>query len=426
MNNGHKTALQLEAEAVRETAPVLREQNSIFLLLLVHRWFLFRCAMVAAVTFAAVALLISPQYESIARLMPPERSELSLLAALNTHGADELGMGLGLSNLLGLRTTGALFVGVLTSDTVENELVQKFDLRKEYRVRRCESARKRLAGLSDIAEDRKDGIITIRVRDRSPDQARQMCQAYVDELNRLVVQLATSSARREREFLEQRLKLAKLDLDQASRDLSRFSSEHSTVDIPQQAKAMVEGAAMLQGQLIAAESELRSLEQMYGPKHVRVRAAQARVDELQQQVNKLEELDNSSPDTPFPSLRKLPLLAVTYTEYYRKAKIDEALYESLTKQYEVARVQEAEEIPTVRILDSPSYPERRVSPPRTVIVIFGALLGIAVGIAWIMARMRWQQADSTSGRKALTLHTWGVLKDDARTFAAFVGRGRSA
>lgn len=426
-NNGHGTALHDEA-LVSSPSLVGGDRAPAGTLLLRQRHFVLRCMAAGMALFTAIAFLIPTRYESVARLMPPERSELSMLAALSTRAADTLGLSMGLSSLLGMRTSGALFVGILSSNAVQDELIRKFDLRKTYGVRNWDSARKRLANYSDISEDRKSGIIIIRVRDHSPEQARLMCQTYVDELNRLVAQLSTSSARREREFLEQRLKLVKGDLNQAERGLSQFASQHTTVDIPQQAKAMVQAAALLQGQLIAAESELKGLEQMYGPEHVRVRAVEARIAELRRQLDKIGGRDVNTGDATelYPSIRKLPLLAVDYTEYYRSAKIQEALFESLTKQYEIAKVEEAKEIPTVRVLDAPTYPERHVSPPRRFIIFCGALLGFATGIAVVLGCVKWQQADSAGSRKALVLETWWALKQDASAVAQVVLSRRSA
>ena len=138
---------------------------------------------------------------------------------------------------------------------------------------------------TDVAEDRKSGIITIGVTDRDPKRAAAMAHAYVDELDRLVAQVSTSSARRERIFLEERLKTVKSELDTTAKNFSNFASKNTAIDIPAQGKAMVEAAANLQGRLIAAQAELSGLQQIYTNNNVRVRAAEARVNELQQKLN---------------------------------------------------------------------------------------------------------------------------------------------
>ncbi len=96
-----------------------------------------------------------------------------------------------------------------------------------------------------ISEDRKSGIITISVTDRDPQRAAAIANAYVDELNSLVAQLSTSAAHREREFLEDRLKVAKVDLDEASNQLAQFSSKNNTLDIQVEGKATSDAAGSL-------------------------------------------------------------------------------------------------------------------------------------------------------------------------------------
>src|ERR1700732_11692 len=150
-----------------------------------------------------------------------------------------------------------------------------------------EDARKDLEGHTTISVERKSQIIVISVTDRSPQRAAAMGQAYVEELNRLVAQLSTSSARRERIFLEGRLQAVNQDLEAAEKDFSQFASKNTAIDVKEQGKAMVEAAAMLQGQLIAAQSQYEGLREIYTDTNPRVRTLKARIDELQRQLEKM-------------------------------------------------------------------------------------------------------------------------------------------
>src|SRR5580700_1242907 len=253
-------------------------------------------------------------------------------------------------DLLGVKGNGAVFVEILESRTVADRLIDEFQLSREYRTTKIEYTRKELEKHTKISEDRKSGVITITVTSREPGRAAAIAQAYIGELDRLVSQLSTSSARRERIFLEERLKTVKSDLDSAATQFSEFASKNTAIDIPAQGKAMVEAAAVLQGQLIAAEAEASGLEKIYTVNNVRVKALQARIGELREQLQKLG--GSSSPaevrsdNSLYPSIRKLPLLGVTYADLYRRTKIEETVYELLTQQYELAKVQEAKEIPS--------------------------------------------------------------------------------
>src|SRR5208283_5859115 len=232
--------------------------------------------------------------------------------------------------------------------TVQDRLIEQFDLRRVYgsSKMKMEDARNSLAKHTGISEDRKSGIIIITVTDHDPQLAAALAGAYVKELDRLVAEVSTSAARRERIFLEERLHAVKQDLDASATKFSEFASKNTAIDIPAQGKAMVEAAATLQGQLIAAESELRGLEAMYTDQNVRVRALRARVAELRAQLGKIGgdsgaagALSSKSDPSLYPSIRQLPLLGVTYADLYRQTKIEETVFELLTQQYELAKVQ---------------------------------------------------------------------------------------
>ncbi len=238
-------ALPVVLEAERESAIVTLRT------LWNARRILGRFAFYGLILGIVVAFAIPARYTSTTRLMPPDQqtgSGLSMLASL--AGGSEEGIGGGslgalAGDLLGVKTTGDLFIGILSSRTVQDDLITKFDLRNVYWDRRWEEARIDLATRTNLAEDRKSGIITIQVTDRSRERAAAMAREYVEKLNYVVNLLSTSSAHRERVFLEERLAGVKQDLESAEKEFSQFASKNTAIDIQSQGKAMVEAAATL-------------------------------------------------------------------------------------------------------------------------------------------------------------------------------------
>src|ERR1019366_7015633 len=260
-------------------------------------------------------------------------------------------------------------------------------------------ARKVLQQRTDIAEDKKSGIIMISVQDRDAQRSARLARGYIDNLNVRIAQLSTSAARREREFLEARLLSIKQQLDESTLQLSKFSSRNMTFDPQIQGKAMIEAASTLQGQLIAAETEISGLDQVYGPENSRVKAASARVGELRSKLRSMSgagDTKGSSNGQLGPSLEQLPLLGNTYYDLARQAKINETVYEVLTRQYE-----EAKEVPSIRVLDEPVVPERKVWPPRLIIIILGTLMTLLFGILWIMGAAAVDGLDLDDPRRVL-------------------------
>ena len=372
-----------------------------------HRRLLARVTLYGFLSSAFLAFFIPNRYQSTARLMPPDSNQsggLAMAAAALSSGTG--GLGSMASEMLGLKSNSDIFVGILSSRTVQDKLIQEFDLRKLYGARRMEDARLQLAEHTGFAVDRKSQIITISVTDHDPKRAAAMSEAYVSELNQLVTELSTSSARRERLFLEERLKSVSQDLESAEKELSQFSSKNATIDIKEQGKAMMEAAALLQGQYIAAQSELEGLKQIYSDNNVRVRAVQARIDELRHQLEKMggkgesaTEVSGQPTDSLYPSIRKLPLLGVTYADLYRQAKIQEVVLETLTKEYEMAKVQEAKEIPTVKVLDAANIPDKKSFPPRTLIVFICTTCAFVAATCCLFAKNAWDDTNPNDARK---------------------------
>lgn len=396
------------AETQRDLLPGLR-------LLWDQRGFLWKTAIYAVLASAVLAFLIPVRFQSATRLMPPDslsESGMGMMAAIAGR-AGAAGIGGLASDLLGVKSSGALFVGILSSETVQNALIDEFQLKRVYHDSKIEDARKDLAEHTDVSEDRKSGIITIAVTDHDAKRAAAMAGAYVDELDKLVAQVSTSSARRERIFLEGRLRDVKTDLDLAAKNFSVFASKNTAIDIPEQGKAMVEAAAGLQGELIAAQSELSGLRAIYSDNNVRVRTVEARVNELDKKLNEIGgdgTIDGKTENSLYPSIRKLPLLGVTYADLYRQTKIQETVYELLTEQYELAKVEEAKEIPTVKVLDAAIVPTKKTFPPRTVIVVLGMMFGTTMAMTWVVAKTKWDAVEASDPRKAFAMEVYTTMR----------------
>jgi capsule polysaccharide export protein KpsE/RkpR len=322
-------------------------------------------------------------YEATAQVMPPDSGSGNLSSLvpslLRAPGASNLtGMA---TEMFGMRTSGALYVKILQSHTVEDNLINQFDLRHRYTWFRSwplyyEDARSKLESRTKISEDKKSGVISVMVRDHNAAFAKDLANAYLQQLDRLVVQVATSAARREREFLEQRLQEEKKTLADSEQRFSSFASNTMALDVPEQTRVMLEASAKLQGELIVARSELKGLEETYTGENPRVKTVQARINELERESKRINgQSVTGDPASPYPSVKQLPTVGLEWAELYRDRKIHETVYEMLTQQYEMARVQEAREIPTIKVLDPGEQPEK-VHPRPLLVIWIGALVSV--------------------------------------------------
>ncbi len=412
------SAPKLQRIAQNESELVQIPIGELIIALIERRRFLIAVTGIGMLLAAGCAFLIPNEFTSTAQLMPPDQQLFSGntmgagLSALESDGLSAAFSG----DLLSKKTPGQTAIGVLQSATSLDDIINRFDLRRVYHSRNYIDAQKRLLKQTTFTEDKYSGIISITVTDRDRYRAQQIAEAYIDELNKLTNSLNTSSARRERMFLEQRLKSVKSDLDASSLAMSQFSSHNATLDIQKQGEATVEAVGKLQGELIAAESELSSLKAIYADDNARVRQARGRVDELQSQLRKMSgagEVGDAADlkgDNLLPSLRKLPLLGVEYNELYRQQVMQEALYQALSKQYEFAKVDEAKEVSQVMVLDHANLPERKSSPHRSIITLVGALAFALLGMVWVLGRKLWELTDDSRPPKASVLRLLNTIR----------------
>jgi capsule polysaccharide export protein KpsE/RkpR len=386
----------------------------------------------ASLALSLVLVFLLPKhYESSARIMPPANSMggAAVLAALTGHSAGALGsLGMLAGGLLGGGGNTALFIDLLRCKSVSDHLIDRFDLQHVYRKRYRIDTEKFLARRTSIVDDKKSGVITLTVTDTDPVRARDIAQAYLDELNQLVNNTNTSSAHQERLFIEKRLHGAQEDLEKAQQHLSEFSSTHATIDIKEQARTMVDAASRIEAELIVEQAALDSLRQMYGDDNVRVRSARARIADLKTEIARMggssktlpvedgtrstvESTADQSNDL-YPPLRQLPRLAVPYADLYREVQVQESVYELLTQQFEVARIQEAKDVPVVSVIDSPAIPEKKSYPPRLLLALLLTFASVAVASAFFLIRHQWSQVPANDPRKVLgdeisqSLHGW--------------------
>jgi uncharacterized protein involved in exopolysaccharide biosynthesis len=394
-----------------------------------HRRTLVRVTAIALILSLCIAFVIPKRYKAVTSIMPPDQqgSGATLLAALAGRSGGLGSLGSLAGGLFSGHPTTALYEDLLKSGTVSGHLIDRFHLQKVYHTRYRFSTIKHLAHLTTVTDDKKSGVITITVEDKDRVRARDLAQGYLDELNNLLTRTSTSSAHQERVFIENRLHSVGVDLEQAQLALSEFSSKNSAIDIKEQTRGLVEAGARVQGELLVEQSGLQSLRQIYGDGNVRVRETEARIASLQGDLTKMtgssaplaadvihdDGVNTGGGDDKgelSPPLRQLPRLAVPYADLYRRVRVQEAVFELLTQQYEMARIEEAKDVPVVSVIDPPGIPEKKSFPPRLLLTLLFTFLSFAGASTLILIRDHWAKVDPRDPRKMLAAEVLPVLQ----------------
>jgi len=351
---------------------------------------IFSITAAAAVISVVITLMLKDVYTGTARIIPPQKEVSSGAAALLSSAALAVGSGFGGS--------GDLYVGILKSRSVADDVIKKLDLSVKMKAKNADIARLKLAKKVRIQSD-KSGIITIMADDRSPQLAADLANAFVEELGRTTVRMNLSKVGIERIFLEKRLSLVKTDLKKAEDELKSFSQSNKLVQVDSQARAAIDGIARLKAELASHEVQLSVLRSYQTDESPEVAALQAGIKKLLEEIGKLSGYDKGSGG--IPSIGTFPAVELEYARRMRELKIQEAVYEQLTRQYEVAKLNEAKDTSSVQVLDTAVVPIKKSKPKRSMIVLLATLLAFSVSLL-IAFVQEYCEKMSDEDRKTLT------------------------
>ncbi len=239
-----------------------------------------------------------------------------------------------------------------------------------YNIKYMASMYKKLSTMSSFGVDSKSQIISISVENRDPQMAADLANSYVEALDAVNRKVNVNEGQRKRIFLEKRLKKVKKDLINAETALKAFQEKNKLVLLDDQAKAVIEGAAEIKAQIIESQTELKVLKDFGTTKQNEAVRLQAKIAELQNQLDRIESGGNGKDnDSFYISFNKLPGLGMQLADLTREAKIQENVFELLTSQYEMAKVEEAKDGNTIQVLDRAVPPDKKAKPRRSLIVI---------------------------------------------------------
>jgi uncharacterized protein involved in exopolysaccharide biosynthesis len=210
-----------------------------------------------------------------------------------------------------------------------------------------------------------------------------MANAFVEELDRINKNVVMSSGRRTRIFVEKRLEEAKMKLVESEESLKEFQEKYKAIKLDDQSTAIIDAIGQVKGQLMAKEVELQTLLSFATSNNPQVEMLRAEVKALKERLNELEEGSNlktsGQPDFFIPT-SKMPDLGLRYARLLRDFKIHETIFELLTQQYEMARVQEVRDSPTVQVLDIAKVAEKRAKPKRRLMVMLSVFLAVFLSV----------------------------------------------
>jgi uncharacterized protein involved in exopolysaccharide biosynthesis len=351
-----------------------------------------------AVIVAAVSFVLPETYRASTKLLPPQQNQSGAAALLSQLG----GLGGVAASAAGLKNPNDLYVGMLKSRTVADQIIRRFNLNRVYGTPSMEMVRDRLASNTFVSAE-KDGLITITCQDQDKKLVAPLANAYVDELLKLTKVLAVTEAAQRRLFFERELEQAKNKLVTSEADLKGALETNGVSNVDTESAAVLATVAQLRARISAKEIELRSMGAFVTPTNPDYRLVEQELASLRAEMSKLQNGTGDGKSDAQPAAKTAGLDNV---QRLRDVKYYQMLYALLAKQYEGARLEEARDSSVVQVLDTAIEPERRYAPKRTLLVLLAAFAAFVAAVLWAFIL----EAKAIAMTQPRTLARWNELR----------------
>lgn len=333
------------------------------------------CAILALVT----SLLLPIRFTARITVMPPQQNS-SMASALASQLSNLGSLASLAGGTLGLKAPNEMYVSMLHSQAIEDAMIERYGLMKEYRCDYLSQARKVFERRFEVQGNEKDDLIHISVDDKDPRRAAEMANGYVEQFRKFSQGLAITEASQRRMFFEQQLLQTKDKLADAEEALKETELRTGILQVDSQARALIESAAMLRAQIESKEVQIQMIRTYAGDQNANLIEAEQGLSELRAQLTKLGGSQDDDTAGLIQPKGVVPQAGLEYVRKYRDVKYYEAIFEILARQFELAKLDEAKEGALIQIVDPATIPDRKSFPPRALIVLAGIFGGFLVGV----------------------------------------------
>jgi tyrosine-protein kinase Etk/Wzc len=379
---------QKSAEGAREDDEV--SFLDLLIVLAKHKVLVLGLPAAVAVISAGISFLLPDYYTGITKILPPQQTQ-STSAVLAQLGS--LAGLTGGAAAAGIKNPNDLYVGMLKSRTVADNLIQRFDLNKLYDQKYQSLTRKRLGKETTITAG-KDGIITIQVDDKDPKRAAELANGYVDELFKLTKVLAVTEASQRRLFFERQLEQAKESLAKSEASTRQALQKGGLVLVEGQGRVMAETSARLRAEITVKEIQIGAMRTFASDQNPELQRTQQQVEVLRRELARIEGTSGTGSsrqeETNVKGIENLRLL--------REMRYNEVTYELLAKQYEMAKIDEAKDSAVIQVMDKAIEPDRKSKPARTTIVLLTTFAFGILALLLAFVKEAYQRAQSDPAR----------------------------
>jgi len=365
------------------------------------KWIVFGVTTTAVFIGVLMSLIATPLFSSKAVIMPPQQGGGGSAAGALAQLSQVPGLG-ALGSIAGGKTSEQLYVAFMRSQSLQDTIIKKHDLRKKWGSRSIEDARINLSSTVAIGTEKQSSLVSIIAQDPDPKFAADLANSHVEELQKMLERVATSEAKARRMFYETQIEKTQANLA-AAEVRYRMAQENSGIQVTSTlAEAALRTSAELRAKITALEIQLQAASTFVTAKNPDTQRVASELVTLKARLVKLEQGSGHSSATP----RQQATM-----QAYRELKVQESMLDGFVRQLEIAKIDEANEGVPVQVIDVATPAEIRSFPQRTKMVIASGTLGLSIGLVLTFLRggaRRISRADEYLTRWKMLRRAWAL------------------
>jgi uncharacterized protein involved in exopolysaccharide biosynthesis len=365
------------------------------------KWAVFSVTVAATMVGLAISLILTPIFSSTALVMPAQQGGGGAGAAVLAQLAQTTGLG-ALGGIAGGKSTDQLYVAMMRSQTIQDALIDKHELRKKWETRSIEDARLKLTQNVAVAVEKQSGLIKITAEDPDPVFAATLANSHVEELQKMLDRVATTEARQRRLFYESQIAKTQTNLEQADMRY-RLAQASSGIQVTSLlAESALRTSTELRAKITALEIQLQASSQFLTANNPDTQRAASELAALRARLKQLEQGSGQAVNNPTQQAT---------VQAFRELKVQEAKLDAIVRQLELAKIDEAKEGVPVQIVDQAIPAERKSSPKRAIIVMTAAALGLLIGLIVVVLRAsvrNFQRDQENQARFRTFVRSWAL------------------
>ena len=362
------------------TLPETDDQDFGFLDLLTMlgegKWIVLGMTTIAVTIGVVMSLIATPIFSSKAVIMPPQSGGGGSAAGAIAQLSQVPGLG-ALGAISGGKSSEQLYVAFMRSQTFQDTIIKKHDLRKKWGSKSIEDARMSLSNTVAIATDKQSGLINVIAQDPDPKFAADLANSHVEELQKMLERVAITEAQQRRMFYESQISRTQANLAAAEARYRQAQESSGILVTSMLAESALRTSSELRAKITGLEIQLQASSAFVTAKNPETQRVASELAALKARLAKLEQGSGHSAATP----RQQATM-----QAFRELKVQEGMLDGFVRQLEIAKIDEAKEGVPLQLVDVAIPAEIRSLPQRTKMVTAAGSMGAGIGILLALLR----------------------------------------